>query len=371
MSMRWPSIALAVGLAGGVYAWVATGSETSEAAGGDAQAASNAASNEIVAENGRAPMRVVVLQSRAQPYERRVTLRGVAEAAREVGVSAETTGLVRNDPLPKGAEVAAGQVLCTLEIGDREAHLQEMRAKLTQAEADAEASEALSRRGFSADTTVAADAAALEAARAALARMEIDIARLEIRAPFAGRLEDDTAERGSLLQPGSICARVIALDPIRFVGHASERLVDGVALGAPVVATLVNGRQITATVSFVAASADPDTRTFRVEARAPNPDGRVRAGASATLSIATEAAAAHLTPHEAVTINDDGRVGVRLAVDGRAQFFPVVLLDDGPEGVWLGGLPDQASIIVVGHAFVRDGAPVEPVPMSGDEARLE
>ena len=36
------------------------------------------------------------------------------------------------------------------------------------------------------------------------------------------------------------------------------------------------------------------------------------------------------------------------------------MLRDGPQGVWLGGLPEEADVIVVGQEFVAEGVPVEP-----------
>ena len=57
-----------------------------------------------------------------------------------------------------------------------------------------------------------------------------------------------------------------------------------------------------------------------------------------------------------MTLDDEGRVGVKVINDNTTvQFLPVELIADGPEGMWLGGLPDSVEIITVGHEFVSAG----------------
>ena len=58
---------------------------------------------------------VVAMRSTATQIDGAVILRGRTEAARQVDVRAETSGLVISDPLRKGAFVEAGDLLCRLE----------------------------------------------------------------------------------------------------------------------------------------------------------------------------------------------------------------------------------------------------------------
>ena len=66
-------------------------------------------------------------------------------------------------------------------------------------------------------------------------------------------------------------------------------------------------------------------------------------------------------PQSALTLNDDGALGVRLVdSDQTARFAPVTLLRDTVNGVWISGLDDKADVIVVGQEYVSDGVPVIP-----------
>lgn len=346
-------------------------------------------------------VRVVAQRSEAQTIADALFLRGRSEAARQVLVAAETSGRVVSDPIRAGAFVEEGQLLCQIDAGTRraalaeaqaarteaaarlpeaEARLAEAEASLSAAEIDANAADRLSEQGFASTTRAAAAAATLRAAEAsirsaqsgveaaaagilaadaAVDRAEEELTRLEVRAPFEGLLESDTAELGSLLQPGSPCATVIQLDPMKIVGFVPESEVGRVTLGAVAGARLATGDEVEGVVTFLSRSADPDTRTFRVEIAVENAGLTIRDGQSADILIETEGTPSHLLPASALTLNDEGILGVRVAVDGMAQFMPVRMLRDTARGVLLADLPDQVDVITIGQEFVTDGTPVE------------
>jgi membrane fusion protein, multidrug efflux system len=327
-----------------------------------AAAVADAAGEEAAVPPEERVVAVVATRSRARPVDSGLVLRGRTEASRRVEIRAEVVGRVVSEPIRRGAEVAAGDVLCELDPGTRPAQLAEAEARLLEAEANERASAQLAERGFGAEATAIGRRAALQAAQAQVERSRREIDSLEIRAPFTGLLEADTAELGELLQPGSACASVIAIDPIKLVGFVTEDAVERVAVGAPAGARLVTGQEVRGRVTFVARAADPATRTFRVEAEAPNPGAAIRDGISAEILIGLPGAEAHRVPLSALTLDDDGRLGVRTARlegDGtRAALLPVSIIRDEPGGVWVAGLPEVADVIVVGQDFVTDGQPI-------------
>ncbi|NKB27187.1 MAG: efflux RND transporter periplasmic adaptor subunit [Rhodobacteraceae bacterium] len=346
---------------------------------------------------------VVAMKSLARHVDSAVLVRGRTEAARQVDLRAETSGTIISDPLRKGALVAQGDEVCRLDPGTRQialaeatAHLQEAQSRLPEArarvaEATARLKEAeindnaatrLSEGGFASDTRVAATGAGVESARAGVeaARSGIDaaeagiqsaqagvaaakneIGKLIIRAPFGGLLESDGAEVGSLLQPGGLCATVIRLDPIKLVGFVPETDVDKVTVGAIAGARLATGRDVRGEVTFLSRSADPTTRTFRVEVLVANDDLLIRDGQTVEIAIGSDGANAHFLPQSALTLDNEGALGVRLVgEDDLVTFAPVSVLRDTPDGIWVQGLPEAANVIVVGQEFVVAGVRVDP-----------
>lgn len=307
----------------------------------------------------RPAISVVAVASEAAPYAEALILRGRTEAVRRVEVKAEISGLVASPPLRKGAGVSAGEPLCRLDEGDRPAELAEAEARMVEAQLNFDAASELSKKGFTSETKANAMVAELEQARARVLRARLDLDRMTIAAPFDGILETDTAELGALLTNGATCATVIALDPIKLIAYAPERTVDSLVAGALVKARLVTGREVEARLVFVARSADRDTRTYLVEAEAANADLSIRDGMTAELDIGLSPQMAHLLPQTALTLDDEGALGVRIAEAGVARFVPVEILRDEPRGVWVDGLPERAEVIVVGQEFVIDGQPVD------------
>lgn len=312
---------------------------------------------------------VLVLKSKAYDVATGILTRGQTEAARRVEVRAETSGRVVSAPKRRGAALKAGDILCELDPGTRQAHLLEAQAKLAEAALAANASATLQKGGYRSESAALAATAALQAAQASVAAARTELDRLRITAPFDGILENDTAELGAYLAPGGLCAAVIALDPIKLVGFLPETEVDKIQLGAQVGAQLATGAHILGAVTHLSRSADQATRTFRVEAEVPNPDAAIRAGQTVEMTIAALGARAHLLPGSALTLADDGTLGVRIAVEDVARFMPVTLLRDTADGVLMTGLPETADVIVRGQEYVTDGTPLV-VTLDADPALI-
>ena len=160
------------------------------------------------------------------------------------------------------------------------------------------------------------------------------------------------------MQPGSECARIVKLDPIKLVGFVAETEVDKLLLGAVAGARLANDNIVQGQVTYVAVTADPMTRTFRVEVEVPNPNGIIRAGGTDEIFISTSGERAHLLPQSAMTLNNTGDLGIRAVVDGLAKFYKVKIVRDTSDGIWLSGLPEKIEVIVVGQEYVIDGRKV-------------
>ena len=114
-------------------------------------------------------------------------------------------------------------------------------------------------------------------------------------------------------------------------------------------------------MTFLSRSGDETTRTFRLEVTVPNADLAVRDGQTADILVAAEGRVAHLLPQSALTLDDGGVLGLRaVTADNKALFYPVTLLRDTIEGVWVTDLPDTLDVIVIGQEYVIDGVSVAP-----------
>lgn len=354
-------VALALG------AWLASG-DILIGGGGDADAGNAAQAQEKTETETAAPFRVRVIDVTASDRDAVLSARGRTEAVARVEVKAETGGIIAERAVAKGAQVAAGDLLCRIEAGARQPRLLQAKAQLAQAQFDHDAASRLAKGGFGAEQRVQATKAALDAARASVAEAELELSRIEIRAPFAGIVQDPVAETGDMLPVGQTCATIIRIDPMLVVTQISEQDVGKLRKGATAQVQTVTGARKEGVIRYIAPSSEPQTRTFRVEVEVANTDGALLDGVTARLEIPLTAESAHRLPSSALSIADDGQIGVKTVTgDNRVAFVPVTILGDDGEHIWVGGLPEQVTVILIGHDYVRDGSRVEPVRAAAGE----
>ncbi len=355
---KFGSILWAILILAAITGWVLSGKDTLKQLAGGMKAKpaiTTEPANPVVT-------RVKIRLLHARPRTQTLVVRGRTEAVARVQVRARTNGQVIAVPAEKGAFVKKGTMLCRLDPGDRPARLAEARAALAQAELDYRASAALSQSGFTPKTREAAHKARLDAARAAITRVKLDIERTSIEAPFDGIIEAQPAKTGDLLQPGGICAVLVQPDPLLVTGDVSERDIKALKTGMKAQAELVTGETVSGHIRFISPSANITTRTFRIELEVANPERHLRDGVTAQIKIPLAPEPAHLLSSSLLSLDDAGQVGVRVVDEENiVQFLPTRILADSSKGVWVGGLPGAIRLITVGQDYVRSGQKVEPV----------
>ena len=307
--------------------------------------------------------RVRVTVSRAQQFTAQVNANGRTEAKRSVQVRSETSGRIVGLPREKGATVEEGDLLCKLSLEDREIQLEKAKAALRHAKLEHKGLLRLKQEGYQGEVSMANADVKLANARAELKRRELDLEYRNIRSPFRGLIQDRPVDIGDVLQRGSICAEILDPDPLLIVSHISEGQIASIGVGASATAILKSGETVEGVVNFISHSADAITRTYRVDIEINNSDFALRQGLSADVYLPLYAVPAHRVSPAVLSLNDQGKVGIKLvnAYD-QVEFVEVTIASDTIEGMWLTGLPERVKIIVLGQEIVFHGQTVEPVP---------
>jgi RND family efflux transporter MFP subunit len=238
----------------------------------------------------------------------RVRAQGTVEPRTEVELVAEVAGRLAwvSPALESGGFFAAGEVLARIDAADYEIALARARAALERTRSQRKLADAALRRARALRQAGAASAAALDQAdanaamaaageheaEAALRQAELELARTETRAPFAGRVRERSADAGQLLGRGARLASVFAVDfaEVR-LPIPSEELAflvlpksSGDAAAGPAVRLTGSfaGRTHTWHGRIVRAEGvlDPRTRLVHVVARVEDPYGLASAVAS-------------------------------------------------------------------------------------------
>ena len=352
------SYGLALLFSTGIIGWMATGQavfsgqESEGATPPPAERAKNAQTQTV-----RVATKTITVQDRQSV----LTIRGRTQADIKVSVRAETTAIVRERLVKKGQWVKKGTLLCRLDEGSRVANVARAEAALAQADFDLNARQTLAQKGFAAKSQIAALTAQRDAALASLKEAKLELDRINITAPFDGMVQGRLAEIGDQLQAGDICAELMDPDPMLVVGQVSEREIRLIKAGTRANVSLVTGEQLDGVVRYVSSVSDTETRTFLVEVEVPNQDNLLLDGVTAVANLALPPMKAHQMSPANLTLSDKGEVGVMLVIEGAAQFTPVEIIAIDNSGVWLSGLPDQASVITVGQEYVISGQTVTSV----------
>ena len=305
------------------------------------------------------PFRVVAREISATDTIAFVRLQGRTEADRIVTLASETSGTIVNLPTRKGRRVQKGQLICEIDAGARGAMLAEAKAKREAARINYEASQRLFEKGHISKSQRATSKANYDAASAAVKMHQVELSRTRIKAPFDGILDQLPLKTGAFIAPGQPCGTLIDKDPLLVVAHVSESQITKVRAGAPASAVLATGEEVTGFVRYVAESPSLATRTFQIEVEVENKDFLLRDGVSADLEIESERMRASQIPRSALTLDDAGRLGVRVLEGEIVAFREVAILSDQTEYSTVTGLGETELVIIRGGDFTRAGQRVD------------
>ena len=351
----------AAGIAVLLLAWLASGQLNQEPVVFDPSIAERN-EQDLNQLNDQTPTRVRVVQSQAQLKTRYASVRGKTQNKRTVQVRTEIQGRVVNRAVERGQSVAANQLLCGLSVDDRQAALVESQQRVNQARIDYEGAKQLRAKGYNSESAIAAAKANLATARAELKRRDLALRKTEIRAPFAGFVEDVHLEIGDYAQPGTACATLVDLNPMLLVGRVSERVVLNIEPGIEAIGELADRSVVRGPITFVGQQDDPATRTYAIEVELNNESGKLRSGMTTQIRIPVEEAFAHKISPALFSLDNEGGYGVRVVNnDDRVEFYSVTIVAEDEDGVWVSGLPNTSNIITVGQELVISGERVDPV----------
>ena len=258
----------------------------------------------------------------ATDFTQIVQVTGTVRANRDVTVSAEEAGVVREVLAEEGAAVALGDPLIRIDDSI-------LRSQVAEAEARAAlAGETWERRRrlFEEDR-VGSELAYLEAryqaeqASAGLAALRERLARTTVTAPIPGILERREVEIGVMVSPGAPVARIVEIDPVRVTGGVPERFAAEVKPGSEVVVRfdVLAGETYGGRVGYVGATVNPRNRTFEAELRLPNPGLAIKPEMVANIEILTGTIpGAIVVPQESLVRAEEGFVAFVVGRDPAA-----------------------------------------------------
>jgi multidrug efflux system membrane fusion protein len=301
--------------------------------------------------------KVGIKNSVAQKIWSEVTLFGTTQSYRKVALKSQTHGKVEAIHISEGGHVNKGDIILSLAVEDRKKNLKSAEALLEQRQLEYNVAKSLKNSGHQSKTKLSLAKANLESAVANLYTAQTEYENIFIKAPFNGFIQELNVEVGDFMhQSGSDLATIIDDKKILAVAHIPERKISGIELGKKAFIKTVNGINTRGFVSYISKIADPITRTFKIELEIINEDYNFFEGMTTKIRIPVKEIYAHLINPSFFSLDDSGEIGVKtLSDDNSVNFYPINIIKEDENGVWITGLPEVAKVITHGQAFLKIG----------------
>lgn len=323
---------------------------------------------------------------------------GHVEAIESAEIRPRVSGHLNRVHYPEGGFVKKGQLLFTIDSREYKAIADAARADASRAVARV----ALAKQELSRAETLITERAVSQgeldqrrmeaqqaeadvlAARANLAKADLDLGFTYIRSPITGRAGEALIKPGNLVAPNeSLLTTVVSVDPVyvTFTGdeRAYLRYQELARAGNressrdtrnPVLIGLANeeGFPHKGKVDFVDNALNPETGTIRARAVVPNSDGIFTPGLFARVRLLGESQKDALLIHEQAVLTDQDRRYVYVVGEKNAAERRDVKLGPHVEGLLVveSGLRPGDKVIINGmRKIFFPGQPVKPrvVPM--------
>ena len=409
-------VALLVGL------WMASGSFMNDkpmATNDSEQASANSGADMPKQPNGTARFKVSAINVQNEMIARTIRANGVSEAAFDVTVSSKIDGNIIDIPATEGSEIQLGDVLIVLDKGTLPEQIAAAKAELNAAKKSYDAAQKQSKgtlkeelaaaranlvvtqkrlaianelakenftapvelaqlkadyenarvqlakietaQNYRSELEVAQNMARVESARASLAVLETQLKDSTITSPVSGLLETLHVEKGERMRRDAAAATILGMDTLSVIVAVPQNDIAQISVGDMVDIKISGAGSNTGKVAKISSRSNQATRTFDVEVLVQNKDRKLRGGVTVEASIDVGTIAAFGLSPAHLSVSSDGSLFAKISVDGVVQTVDVDMVRSGGEKVFVSGLPDGATVLTIGQAFVEAGDIVDIV----------
>ncbi|AZO01942.1 MAG: efflux RND transporter periplasmic adaptor subunit [Mesorhizobium sp.] len=317
----------------------------------------------------------------AQTVTSSVSATGTVAAWQEATIGAEESGLRLTEVLvAEGDHVKAGDVVARLDDSLLKAQLAEQKAAIAQAQATldsalsaaARADRLLASNAVSAETAedkataVKTGKASVDQAEAAAQRLQAQLDRTTIRAPFDGIVSSKPAVAGSIVQAGTELMKIVRDGRLEVGVLVPEKDLAAISAGQPANIVDASGRAFSGNISSIAETVNSTTRLATVYVTVGEGSGlkpgmfarvTIETASSRQLTIAETALVWHDGKPAVFVVDDQGKVGAHPVATGTRQNGRVAIES---------GLSESDRVVVAGAGFLNDG---NLVRVSADETK--
>lgn len=303
---------------------------------------------------------VVVHQVTVSEFPVVVEALGTARANEAVDITPQKSEVVRSLHFDDGEQVEKDQLLLTLDNREELARVNELEVNIQEAKRQLARVKNLARESVASEQLLDEQQARVKALKAQLEVANAQLAELEIRAPFKGKLGIRQVSLGALIGPGDVITTLDDLFQVKVDFSIAENHLPTIAMGQPIVATSVAypDQQFTGQITSIDSRVDPLTRAIQVRAIIANPDIKLRPGMLLQINLQKQLLNTLTVPEKALVPIEDNQF-VYIIKDSKAVMKQVEVGRRKP-GIAqiISGLEEGEQVVIEGTLRLRDGSPV-------------
>ena len=325
----------------------------------------------------KAPVPVIVSPAALGPFADQVEALGTTKANETIVVTADTSEKISSLHFEDGQFVHKGDLLVTLDKDEEEAELRAAEAQLTESESAYNRAKNLQDSSALSKGTLQERLAMLKQSEASVQAIKARLAKLTITAPFDGFLGLREVSIGALVKPGDRITTLDDLSQIKVDFDVPALYLSSLKPGLTILGKIdaYQDREFRGQIKTVNTQIDPVTRTVRVRAVLPNPEGILKPGLLMTIVLLVNEREALLIPEEAlIKRGEQNFVYVVGNENGKtiAHQREITIGSRKPGDVEvLSGLNQGEPVVSHGTSKVRDGGDVTLRATETDDESLQ
>jgi membrane fusion protein (multidrug efflux system) len=293
-----------------------------------------------------------------KPVAVEVEALGTARANEAVEITSKAANTVVAVRFEEGQLVRRGQLLIELDGAQARADLAAAQAALAESRSAYARSKDLFTQQALSQAQLETIEATLLANEARVAASSARLADTQVRAPFDGRVGLRRVSVGALVNPGTAITTLDDTSTMKVDFDVPEVFLGVLnpGLAVAVKSAAFPDASFAGEVESVDSRVDPVTRTIKVRARLPNPDGRLRPGMFLTVRVTRDPLPGLVAPEQAL-VPERGKVYVFVLADGRIARREVTIGRRAPGEVEVtSGVTAGERVVTEGSQKVRDGS---------------
>ena len=221
--------------------------------------------------------------------------------------------------------------------------------------------ESLFKKGFRSELKLTKSRTNFENALAQYEKSQVDLNNTKVLIPFDSIIDDSFVELGDYVKKGDSIVKIVDLDPLHINLTANENDINKIKLNQNA-KVIIGEKEINGKINFISKTSDKETRNFRIQVEIKNSNNQIFSGLSSEIEINLNPLPAFFIPSSLVTLNDEGKLGIKSVNKNIVKFHPIKILSDSGQGYWIDARQfslDKLPIINKGHEFTVEGEVVK------------